>query len=355
VAFRAQYLWWVLVGRLAVLSAPAWADDSSLVPKAGEPASDDPNPRLLRRFAPARSSIDTSATDAAIALGRMLFFETRLSQSGFISCNTCHRLDKYGVDGLITSVGHNGKHGRRNAPTVYHAAGYFQQFWDGRSPTVEAQAKAPITNADEMAMASGEMAVKVLSSVPGYVAAFRKAFPNEEHPVTFDNVGRAIGAFERKLTTQSRWDRYLTGDRNALTREEKEGLKIFISVGCLVCHTGEMLGGSMFQKLGAVMAWPNQKDQGRFEITHNLLDKMIFKVPTLRNIEKTGPYFHDGSAGTLDEAVRMMGRHQLGIELIDDEVKPMVAWLKALTGDLPKPLIAAPELPPGPGLLAKPR
>jgi cytochrome c peroxidase len=318
-------------------------------PAAG--ASLELNPRLLRRFAPARAQIDLpsgASSEVAVQLGRMLFFDVRLSKNADVSCNTCHKLDQYGVDGLRTSVGNGGKKGKRNAPTVYHAAGFFQQFWDGRANDVEEQAKGPITNPSEMGMANGDAVVKVLQSIPGYVEQFGKAFPNDAKPVTYDNVGRAIGAFERLLTTKSRWDQYLGGDKTALTNEEKEGLKVFTNIGCMVCHTGEMLGGNSFQKLGSVEAWPNQVDQGRFEVTKSMADKMMFKVPTLRNVAMTGPYFHDGSAKTLQEAVQMMGKHQLGLEMTNEEVKSVVTWLKSLTGTLPPAgLISEPTLPPG--------
>jgi cytochrome c peroxidase len=336
-----------LSGAVAAETAPPTVA-SNATPGAASPEL---NPRLLRRFSPARSHIDApagAASDAAVQLGRMLFFDQRLSKNGDLSCNSCHQLDKYGVDGLRTSTGAGGKKGKRNAPTVYHAAGFFQQFWDGRAQDVEEQAKGPITNPNEMAMANGDAVVKVLNAIPGYVDAFKNAFPGDAKPVSYDNVGRAIGAFERLLTTKSRWDQYLGGDKSALSAEEKEGLKVFTNIGCMVCHTGEMLGGNSFQKLGSVEAWPNQVDQGRFEVTKIPIDKMMFKVPTLRNVAMTGPYFHDGSAATLDDAVRLMGRHQLGLDLTAEEVKSMVTWLKSLTGTLPPgELISQPALPPG--------
>jgi cytochrome c peroxidase len=172
--------------------------------------------------------------------------------------------------------------------------------------------------------------------------------------VTFDNVGKALGAFERKLTTPSRWDDYLRGNQNALTGPEVEGLKVFTNVGCMVCHTGEFVGGAMYQKVGVVDPWPNQKDQGRFEVTKQEVDRMMFKVPTLRNVAKTAPYFHDGSVATLDAAVRTMGRHQLGLKLSDREVASIVAWLGSLTGKLPEDYIEEPALPPSSGTTPAP-
>ncbi len=307
------------------------------------------NPRLLRRFKPARSVIQGTGnpiTEAKVRLGQMLYHETRLSKSQEISCNTCHKLDGYGVDGEKTSRGHNGQRGDRNAPTVYHAAGHFEQFWDGRMPSVEEQALGPILNPAEMAAPSEKYVIAVLSSMPPYLEAFQRAFPGEPRPVTLVNVGKAIAAFERNLTTRARWDDYLEGEENALSAHEVEGLKLFTNLGCMVCHTGELLGGSMYEKVGAVEPWPNQTDQGRYEVTQRAGDRMMFKVPSLRNVERTGPYFHDGSATDLPAAVRMMGRHQLGLELQPREVESIVAWLKSLTGSLPMQYVSRPELPP---------
>jgi cytochrome c peroxidase len=312
-------------------------------------SSVDINPRLLRRFQPLRSQFESAAnpiTQAKTDLGRMLFFEARLSKAQKTSCNTCHVLGNYGVDGLATSVGHRGQHGSRNSPTVYNAAGFFAQFWDGRAETVEEQATGPILNPVEMALTSREQGEKVLRSMPEYRAAFSEAFPGEAEPVTFDNAARAIAAFERRLTTPSRWDEYLRGNQDALSVAELEGLKLFTNIGCMVCHTGELVGGAMYQKVGIVEPWPDQKDQGRFVVSKQETDRMMFKVPTLRNITKTAPYFHDGSVPTLEEAVRRMGRYQLGLTLSDTEVAAIVTWLAALTGELPTEYIKPPVLPP---------
>ncbi|HXK18110.1 MAG TPA: cytochrome c peroxidase, partial [Polyangiaceae bacterium] len=307
------------------------------------------NPRLLRRFEPLRGQIESSdnpLTLAKVELGRQLFFEKRLSGQQDLSCNSCHDLQHYGVDGQRTSAGAHGRLGSRNSPTVYNAAGFFAEFWDGRAGSVETQAVGPILNPIEMALPNGEYAVRLLKSMPEYVSAFANAFPGEPEPVTFSNVGRAIGAFERKLTTPARWDDYLRGNENALSDRELEGLKIFTNIGCMVCHTGEFVGGSMYQKVGVVEPWPNQKDQGRFETTKLDADRMMFKVPTLRNIAQTAPYFHDGSVPTLSLAVRTMGKHQLGLELADGEIAAIVAWLGSLTGELPQQYVTPPSLPP---------
>lgn len=339
----------------ALLADLERAGASSARPKEADTA--EVNPRLLRRFEPLRKRFDAAAnpsTPARVALGRMLYYEKRLSKAHDLSCNSCHDLARYGVDGEAKSPGHRGQRGARNSPSVYNAAGAFVQFWDGRSPDVEAQAAGPILNPVEMAAPNGEHVVRVLRSMPAYVTAFESAFPGEKAPVTLDNVGRALGAFERGLTTRARWDDYLEGKKDALTPAEVDGLKTFTNVGCMVCHTGELLGGSTYQKVGAVAAWPNQADPGRFEVTKNEADRMVFRVPSLRNVSKTAPYFHDGSGATLPDAVRKMGKHQLGVELTDREVAAIVTWLDSLTGDIPSAYIAPPELPPSGASTPKP-
>jgi len=279
------------------------------------------------------------------ALGRMLYYDTRLSKNHDVSCNSCHQLDNFGVDNKPLSEGHRKQLGTRNSPTVYNAAGHFVQFWDGRAADVEQQAEGPMLNAVEMAMPNKAAVVKVLKSIPGYAKPFKAAFPQDKDPVTFDNVTKAIGAFERKLLTPSRWDQYLEGEKDALSADEKEGFKQFIGAGCPTCHTGAYLGGHMYQKAGLVKAWPNQKDQGRFEVTKVDSDRMMFKVPSLRNVEKTAPYFHDGSVAKLDEAVKMMANYQLGRTLNDEQAQSIIVFLKSLTGTIPTEYIKQPALP----------
>jgi cytochrome c peroxidase len=359
---RAVLTWGCALSAAAAISACQEHDESAkaqaelakaavATPAATDPAAEakkDFNPRLLRRFKPARQVIEGKPgenTPQRIELGRMLYHEKRISKSQEVSCNSCHALDKYGVDGLKTSKGHDGKTGGRNAPTVYHAAGHFEQFWDGRAADVEIQALGPILNPIEMAAPNAEYVVNTLRALPAYTAAFKSAFPGEKDPLTFDNVGRAIGAFERQLTTYSRWDKYLEGDTKALTDKEVEGLKLFTNLGCMVCHTGEFLGGSMYEKTGTVEPWPNQEDQGRYNVTKRDGDRMMFKVPGLRNIAETAPYFHDGSVPTLEGAVTTMAKHQLGLDLTAEEIDAVAAWLKSLTGKLPEKYLTAPELP----------
>jgi cytochrome c peroxidase len=309
--------------------------------KPGEPI----NPRLLRRFRALQAA--PASTDPAIiarvSLGTKLFFDPRLSSGGETSCHTCHSFERGGADPrpTSTSAGADGQMGTRNAPTVYNAAWHFAQFWDGREPDVEHQASDPILNPKEMAMSGRADVTAVLRSIPGYEAEFTAAFgPNA---VDFGHATVAIGAFERTLRTPSRWDAYLEGDRNVLTARELEGLKVFSDSGCIQCHTGELIGGSMFQKAGVQEPWPNQADQGRFEVTHLEVDRMVFKVPSLRNVGLTAPYFHDGSVSRLSDAVRMMGKHQLGLDLTAGEIAAIVAWLDTLTGT--QPAITEPELP----------
>ena len=296
---------------------------------------------------PANFDSDANAwTQEKADLGRMLYYETRISKGQDVSCNSCHQLDRFGVDGEPTSPGFERQRGGRNSPTVYNAAGHLAQFWDGRAPDVEEQAKGPILNPVEMAMPDGETVVTTLKSIPGYVAAFAKAFPGEADPVSYDNMAKAIGVFERRLTTPSRWDKFLAGQDDALSAAEIDGFVTFAEVGCTACHNGALVGGNSYQKLGAVAPWPDLVDKGRVDITKNAEDTSFFKVPSLRNIAMTGPYFHDGKVAKLDEAVTMMARHQLGRELEPTQVAAITTWLDALTGTVPTDYVAKPELPP---------
>jgi cytochrome c peroxidase len=281
-----------------------------------------------------------------IALGRMLYYETRLSRNQKISCNSCHDLAKYGVDGEPTSNGHKGQRGDRNSPTVYNAAVQFVQFWDGRAPNVEEQAKGPMLNPIEMAMPSPDVVVATLRSMPEYVAAFRRAYPDSKDPVTYENAANAVGAFERKLLTPARWDKFLKGDRAALTAAEQEGLAAFLDAGCQTCHAGALLGGNLYQKIGLAKPYPHTADPGRFKVTGQESDRMMFKVPMLRNVARTGPYFHTGQVARLEDAVAEMGDYQLGKRLGDAEVRSIVLFLQSLTGEIPADYIKPPALPP---------
>jgi cytochrome c peroxidase len=290
-------------------------------------------------------------TEAKIALGRQLYFEKRLSLGQDLSCNSCHDLASYGVDvredDRRTSAGHRAQRGDRNTPTVYNAALHFVQFWDGRAADVEEQAKGPILNPVEMAMAGDAAVVAMLRSIPGYEALFKAAFPDEADPFSYDNVGKAIGAFERRLITRSPVDDFLAGNADALSENQRKGFALFLDAGCIACHTGAAWGGGMYQKIGLLKPYPTA-DEGRFVVTKSEADKFLFKVPSLRNIAKTAPYFHDGSVATLEQAVRIMAEHQTPKgTLSDEEAHLLVTFLEALTGPLPAEYIAEPPALPG--------
>ncbi|WP_253550723.1 cytochrome-c peroxidase [Herbaspirillum rubrisubalbicans] len=280
---------------------------------------------------------------AMVELGKKLFFDPRLSKSGFISCNSCHNLAMGGTDNLKTSIGHNWQQGPINAPTVLNAKLNVAQFWDGRAADLKAQAGGPIANPGEMAF-SHALAVDVLQSIPGYVAAFKQAFGNDK--LGIEEITQAIAAFEETLVTpDSRFDRWLKGDRKALTKTELEGYRLFKTAGCVACHHGAAVGGSSFQKMGLVEPYVTLNPaRGRMEVTGQDADRFNFKVPTLRNVELTYPYFHDGAAATLSEAVDTMARIQLGKHLSAQDNAKLVAFLKTLTGQQPR--IVLPVLPP---------
>jgi cytochrome c peroxidase len=304
------------------------------------------NGGALKLFRPLPAMVSSDAnpmTEAKVNLGRKLYYEPRLSRNQDVSCNTCHPLDRYGVDGTSVSTGDKGQKGARNAPTVYNAAGHLAQFWDGRAPNLEEQAKGPLLNPVEMAMPSEAQVVAVLKLIPEYADLFKRAFPAEADPVTFNNMALAIGAFERRLITPSRWDRFLKGDENALTGAEKAGFNKFVESGCAACHYGPYVGGNAFQKVGMVHAWPSTSDLGRQQVTKKDRDKLLFKVPSLRNIAKTAPFFHDGSVRSLDEAIRMMGTHQVGKNLSETDIRSIAVWLESLTGELPLGYIKRPN------------
>lgn len=272
-------------------------------------------------------------TPEKIELGKKLYFETRLSINDSQSCNSCHLLDgkKAGVDNNPTSAGAKGTLGERNSPTTLNAGFHIAQFWDGRAKDLVEQAKGPILNPVEMAMPSEKAVVDKLSKIAEYPPLFAKAFPNEKNPLTYQNIAEAIAAFERTLITRDRFDDFLAGDLKALTKEELEGLEAFMNTGCTQCHNGALLGGNSYRKVGQVNPYENQKDLGRYNVTKNEADKYFFKVPSLRNVALTAPYFHDGQVKTLEEAVKKMAFLQLGVQLEDEKVNKIVAFLKTLS------------------------
>lgn len=286
---------------------------------------------------------DNEITDEKVKLGKVLYFDNRLSKDNTQSCNTCHDLSTYGVDNKALSEGNDGGLGDRNSPTTLNSAFHFVQFWDGREPDVEAQAGGPILNPVEMAMPSEEAVVKKLSAIDEYKTLFAAAFPGQTNPITFDNIKRAIGVFERKLVTPSKFDDYLAGDDQALSAKEKKGLQTYISSGCITCHMGSLLGGNMYQKFGLFgnyWEYTNSEviDEGRFAVTGNEAEKYMFKVPSLRNIEKTAPYFHDGSVEELSSAIKIMAKIGSNKDVTDPEIGEIIDFLKTLTGTVPAEL-----------------
>ena len=289
-------------------------------------------------------------TAAKINLGYTLYYDNRLSKEGNISCNSCHNLQTYGVDNLPTSPGDDGTLGDRNSPTVLNSALHMAQFWDGREPDVEAQAGGPVLNPVEMAMPDEAYVVKRLKGIEGYNSLFKEAFPDDAEPITYNNLKKAIGAFERELLTPSKFDSYLSGDKTALSSAEQKGMKTFIDQGCISCHMTSLVGGNMYQKTGVYANYTEtvgtaKDDLGRFVVTNNEADKYIFKVPSLRNVEKTAPYFHDGAVESLDEAIKVMGKIQLNKDITDEQAKEIKTFLGALTGEVPEEYTVSPVLP----------
>lgn len=301
---------------------------------------------------------DNVQTPAKIALGKQLYFEPRLSLDGTLSCNSCHNVMAGGDDDRPTSAGIRGQRGGRNAPTVWNAAYLTVQFWDGREPSLEGQAKGPIINPIEMGMPDHAVAIGRLRTIPGYVQAFADVFGGGAAALSIDNVAKAIAAYERTLITPGDpFDRFLAGDKDAISKDAIAGAELFRSVGCIACHSGGAFAGPdglpqgvgffqkfpTFEKSPWVAKYDLASDLGRYEVTKSDADKHMFRVPTLRNIALTAPYFHNGSVATLDEAVRVMASTQLDKKLSDKDVKRLVAFLETLTGPMPEQ--AMPRLP----------
>lgn len=326
-----------LAAILALAAAPAFADE--LMKKAQE------NFKAIPSVVPAVKN--NAVTHEKVELGKLLFFDPRLSTSEIISCNTCHNLATGGVDAGPTSVGHGWQKGPRRAPTVYNAVFNLAQFWDGRAADLKAQAKAPVQASVEM-NATPDHVVKTLASMPAYVEMFAKAFPNEPSPVTFDNFAKAVEAFEATLITPaSRFDQYLEGDQTALNEQETAGLKTFMEKGCVACHNGINVGGQGYFPFGVVEnpgaeVLPST-DKGRFNVSKTASDEYVFRAAPLRNVALRAPYFHSGQVWSLKQAVGVMGSSQLGAKLTDKEEDDIVAFLGTLTGELPN--VEYPVLP----------
>jgi len=303
---------------------------------------------------------DNPTTPEKVELGRMLYLDPRFSSTGTVSCNSCHNVMLGGEDNRPVSMGVHGKTGGRSAPTVWNSAFNSSQFWDGRAATLEDQAKGPVVNPIEMGMSELEEAMDRVRDIPGYRPYFEAAF-GTDNPMTVDNAAKAVAAYERTLITPgSAYDRYVKGDKKALTEQQVRGMNAFASVGCVACHSGAAFSGpAMSPGTGYFIKFPTfsdndyvkqydfTSDEGRMAVTGNAADKHMWKVPTLRNIALTAPYFHNGSVKTLDEAVRVMAKVQLNQDLSDAQTADLVAFLHALTGEFPQQPL--PHLPPTPG------
>jgi len=305
---------------------------------------------------------DNPPSEAKIELGKTLYFDPRLSEHGTLSCNSCHNLMAAGDDNRPNSIGMHDARGGRSAPTVWNSAFYSVQFWDGRAATLEDQAKGPMVNPVEMGMGTLDVAMGRLQKIGGYQTQFAAAFPGEAKPITADNAAKAIAAFERTLITpNSPYDRFVKGEKTALNEQQVRGMDSFAELGCTACHSGANFSGPTLPVgTGFFMKFPTfpgsefdakydlVKDNGRYEVTKQEADRHLFRVPTLRNIALTAPYFHTGTVPTLDLAVRVMAKTQLDKELTDAQAGDLVAFLNALTGEFPQ--IAMPRLPGTPNM-----
>ncbi|MGZ5031206.1 MAG: cytochrome-c peroxidase [Methylobacter sp.] len=325
----------------------AWAVQA----QAAEPPLSEKARHLFKPLPASMATPEFPATTAQIALGRQLFFDPRLSLDGTVSCATCHRPALYGTDALAKSVGVEHRSNVHNAPTVLNAALQFKAHWTGERQNVEEQAMKSLTGHASFGNPDFAAVIRKIKALPGYEAAFKQTFPHEPDPVKPDNWGKTIGAYERTLVTPSPFDAFLNGDAKALAPQAQHGLKTFIDLGCASCHNGVGIGGSSFQKFGVFEDYWKQTgsqpiDKGRFTVTQEPADKYVFKVPSLRNVAMTPPYFHDGSVATLPQAVRVMGKVQLGRELTDQEVHDLVDFLNSLTGKQPEDFVTEPILMP---------
>lgn len=327
----------IAVLTLVFITSPVWAAQS-LMERANQ----------LFKPIPTSPPQDKIKSPESVELGKMLYFDPRLSKSWLVSCNTCHNLGLGGVDLEQTSVGHGWQRGPRNAPTVLNSVYNLAQFWDGRASDLKEQAKGPVQASVEMNN-TPERVVETLNSIPEYVERFKSVFKDQSDPVTFDNMAMVIADYEATLLTPNApFDKFLKGDKNALSAKEKEGLTLFIDKGCSSCHNGINVGGGMYQPFGVVEK-PGadilpRDDKGRFAVTKTPSDEYVYKVPTLRNIALTPPYFHSGQVWTLEQAVGIMGTAQLGADLSDSEIDKIVAFLHTLTGDQPQ--VDYPIMPP---------
>ncbi|MGZ5423649.1 MAG: cytochrome c peroxidase [Candidatus Aminicenantales bacterium] len=335
----------------AACSGQAARSDADLVRQAGD---------LFGALPEVMASLDNSVTPVKVALGKTLFYESRISVDGTVSCARCHPLSLYAVDGLPKSVGNRCQTNPRNAPTVLNAAAQIAAHWVGNRTSVEDQARQALIGGPSFGMASYEAAEARLRGIPGYEVLFQKAFPGKPEPITAANFALAVGAFERTLLTPAPFDAFLGGNGSALDDLQKAGLKDFIETGCANCHNGAYFGGRSYQKFGVIEPyWKRtlspEVDRGRYLVTKSEADDYVFKVPVLRNVQMTSPYFHDGSVGRLSDAVWIMGKVQLGTDLAEAPVKGIVAFLHALTGKVAAEALEVPILPASDAAAADPR
>ena len=322
-------------------SAHAAAGDQDLIKKAGQIFG--PLPQTM-------PSEQNPITPAKVKLGKVLFYELRISIDGTVSCAKCHPISLYAADGLKKARGNNCKENPRNAPTIFNAASQVSEHWIGNRTSVEDQAKQSVTGPPAFGMPSYESVEKLLRGMKGYVTLFQEAFPGEKEPVTIDNFARAIGAFERTLVTPAPFDDFMKGNAEALTEQQKKGLKTFLDTGCMTCHFSPYVGGQMYQKFGVFEPYmkytkSEKIDEGRFAVTKNEADKNLFKVPVLRNVAMTPPYFHDGSVDKLDQAVWIMAKIQLGKDLSSQQTGDIAAFLTSLTGRIADDALVVPIVP----------
>jgi cytochrome c peroxidase len=325
---------------ISLSAVPCKADDETLTQAR----------RIFSPLPQVMASEKNPVTPEKVALGKMLFYESRISIDGTVSCAKCHPMSLHAVDGLRKAVGNNCRINPRNAPTVFNAAAQISAHWIGNRTDVEDQARQAVTAPPAFGMPSRESAEKRLKEFSVYTELFNKAFPVDKEPVTVENFAKAVGAFERTLITPSPFDSFLKGSGDAISEKQKRGLKTFMATGCITCHFGTYVGGQMYQKFGIIEPyWKYTKsekiDQGRFEVTKNEADMYVFKVPVLRNVEKTSPYFHDGSVDTLEEAVIIMAKIQLARYLKSEEADDITAFLGSLTGKIPDDILLVPVLP----------
>ena len=326
---------------VVVMSNAEAADDAALLKRAQE---------IFRPLPKDMSTSDFPVTTQRAHLGRLLFFDPRMSIDGNVSCITCHQPSMYGADSLPKSIGVRQRVQARNAPSVLNLALSFSNNWRGDRENVEDQAIKALTAPGSSGQPDEGAVIDRLEHIVGYSPLFAAAFPDDPHPMSLRNVGKAIGSYERTLVTPSPFDAYLAGNVNALSPTARTGLEKFVSAGCAACHNGAGVGGGMYQKFGVIedywVATGSQViDEGRADVTKNPDDRYVFKVPILRNVAMTPPYFHDGSVATLPEAVKIMARVQLGVNLSDNDTHDIVAFLDSLTGELPAEFAAAPVLP----------